>query len=571
MIRKTIDGHGISSGLAIATAQVFPSQQSSFEKRLNIEAVDQRIERFQFALQHTKIDVMKIRNYTEDRISVSQAAIFDSYLLFLDDSDFIKIIEDGIKSGRDPVEVINTFRTQAEAELLKLNDYFKDRRVDLDDILFRLVTHMLDETPYHFTEVNEETIIVLEQLTPSFMAMLHPDYIKGVIVKEGSPFSHTAMLAESIGIPIMRVINYDTHEINSGDTIIMDSDEEIIIVHPSENDIEAFQLQKKKNRDERQALEALKDKPTRTYDGVDIELMMNVNVKNHLDNIDSNGAEGIGLVRTELLFNTRYGIPEEEEQYNMYKSILKTTSQPVTVRTFDFGGDKWPNSEELKENNPLLGSRGVRYSFKYIDVFTSQLRALIRAGKYGELSILFPFVTTVDELKDLQRLVVNVEHELKDEGIVVNDTIKYGVMIETPGAAMMAEQFAHHCDFMALGTNDLVQYMFAADRSNENVSKYYDSRNPAVLKIIREAIQGARIAEKSITICGDAVRDKVMLPLLVGLGARTMSMDTDYILKSRALIQNLSVTSVEKLVDQALQADGGEQVELLVKDYLHYL
>ena len=568
MTRMTIDGHGISSGLAIATARVFPSQQSRFDKRLNIEAVDQRIERFQFALQQTKIDVMKIRNYTEDQINVSQAAIFESYLLFLEDKDFINIIIKGIEAGRDPIEVINAFRLQARTELSQMNDYFQDRQADVDDILFRLVTHLLGETPYDLTEINDEIIIVLEDLTPSFMALLHPRYIKGVIVKNGSRFSHATMLAESLGIPVMRLDNDEHQKILNDDIIIMDADEDVIILRPDADDLKAFEARRKQLQAREQELAGLKDQPTVTHDGVDIQLMMNVNVKNHIKNFESSGAEGIGLVRTELLFNTNQNIPSEEEQYNLYKSILKSTDQSVTIRTFDFGGDKWPALDSEVEANPFLGTRGVRYLLKHTDVLLTQLRALIRASKYGNLSILFPFITTVDELKDLQRIIVNIEHELKDDNIKFNEELSVGVMIETPGAAMMTEQFSRHCDFLALGTNDLVQYMFAADRGNDNVSKYYDTTHPAVLKIIREAIKGANIAEKPVTVCGDIASDRLMIPLLIGLGVRTLSVDPQYILKMRAMIKEMSVTSLEKLVDRAIRADGGEQVALLVNDYL---
>lgn len=571
MTRMTIDGHGISSGLAIATARVFPSQQSRFDKRLNIEAVDQRIERFQFAFQQTKIDVMKIRNYTEDQINVSQATIFDSYLLFLDDKDFVNIIVKGIERGHDPIEVINTFRLQARADLSKMNEYFKGRQSDVDDVLFRIVNHMLGETTFDLTEINDEIVIVLEELSPSIMAILHPRYVKGIIVKNGSRFSHATMLAESLGIPIIRIDNDEKEIINNEDIIIMDADEDIIILRPEADDLKAYEERRKKLQAREQELAGLKDQSTVTHDGVDIQLMMNVNVKNHIKILNSSGAEGIGLVRTELLFNTNQAIPSEEEQYNLYKSILKSTDQSVTIRIFDFGGDKWSILDGQVEANPFMGTRGIRYLFEHIDVLTTQLRALIRASKYGNLSILFPFVTTVDELKDLQRIIENIEHELEYDNIKLSEDTSIGVMIETPGAAMMTEKFSHHCDFLALGTNDLVQYMFAADRGNDNVSKYYDKTHPAVLKIIREAIKGADIAGKPVTVCGDIASDRLMIPLLIGLGVRTLSVEPQYILKMRAMIKEMSVTSLEKLVDQAILADSGEQVALLVNDYLRYL
>ncbi|MFC3900431.1 phosphoenolpyruvate--protein phosphotransferase [Aliicoccus persicus] len=573
MSKTTIDGRELVRGIAISKAWVLEENQSVFETRLNLEAVDTRIERFQFALHETQIELMKIRNYTEDRIGKQQAAIFDAHMMVIDDPVFVQAIESRIQSGIDPVEALDDWRKSSQTKLSHMNDYLKVRSADVDDITIRIARHLVGTRTFDATQVDEEIIFVAEKLTPSFIASLNPEFVKGIIVAEASPFSHATMLAQAMGIPLMQVDRPGFSRIKHGASVIIDTEASLVIVNPDADNIRAFEIRRDAYLKSLETLQSLKDKDTRTQDNVAINLMMNVNELSALKHYEEVGAEGIGLVRSEFLFNGDKDLSKEETQVDLYRSILKSVPEndSVTIRMLDYGGDKQMMLDDEVENNPFLGTRGMRYLFKHIDLLLTQLRALFRASMQGNLQILFPFVTTVDELKDILRIVDQVKTELKEEAHPFDDDVKIGVMIETPGAALMAGEFSDMCDFLSVGTNDLAQYMFAADRTNANVAKYNDAANPAMLKIIKHVVEQGKNADTPVCVCGDIARDALMIPLLIGLGVRNLSMDHTHILKSRQQISRLSVTSVEKLAQHAVECTGGEQVRLLVKDFINHL
>lgn len=572
MSKITIDGNEHVRGIAISKAWVLEENQSVFETRLNLEAVDTRIERFQFALRQTQIELMKIRNYTEDRVGVTQAAIFDAHMMVIDDPNFIEAIESRIKSGMDPVEALDDWRKSSQDKLSHMNDYLKVRSADIYDITLRIARHIVGARTFDATQVEEEIIFVAEKLTPSFIASLNPEYVKGIIVAEASPFAHATMLATAMGIPLLQVDRPEFLQVNHGDTVILDTESSFVIVNPEKDDICAFEARRDAYLESLEALQLLKDKETRTQDHINLKLMMNVNGLSQLKQYGAVGAEGVGLVRTEFLFNGKEELPSEAAQMEIYKSILKSVpNDVVTIRVLDYGGDKRLVHDKDVEENPFLGTRGMRYLFKHIDVLLMQLRALYRASVHGNLQILFPFITTVDEWMDIRRIVDQVKEQLNDEAHPFEDDVKIGVMIETPAAALMAGQFAEVCDFLSVGTNDLSQYVFAADRTNASVAKFNDSGNPAMLKMIQYVVEEANDADTPVSICGDIARDALMIPLLIGLGVRNLSMDDAHILKSRQLISKLSVTSVEKLFEQAVECTGAEQVRLLVQDYINHI
>ena len=573
MSKISIDGRELVRGIAISKAWVLEENQSVFETRLNLKAVDKRIERFQFALRQTQIELMKIRNYTEDRVGATQAAIFDSHMMVIDDPMFVEAIESRIKSGMDPVEALDDWRKSSQDKLSHMNDYLKVRSADVYDITLRIARHIVGARTFDATQVDEEIIFVAEKLTPSFIASLNPEFVKGIIVAEASPFAHATMLSQAMGLPLMQVDRPEFSRIKHGASVIIDTEASLVIVNPDADNIRAFEIRRDAYLKSLETLQSLKDKETRTQDNVDINLMMNVNEQSALKHYEEVGAEGIGLVRTEFLFNGDEGLSNEETQVDRYRSILKSVPENdiLTIRVLDYGGDKRLIHDDEVEENPFLGTRGMRYLFKHIDLLMTQLRALFRASVHGNLQILFPFVTTVDEVKDILRIVDQVKTELKEEAHPFDDDVKIGVMIETPGAALMAKEFAEMCDFLSVGTNDLSQYMFAADRTNARVAKYNDAANPAMLKIIKHVLEQGKNADTPVCVCGDVASNTLMIPILVGLGVRHLSMDHTYILKSRQLISRVSVTSVEKLAQHAVECTGGEQVRLIVKDFINHL
>ncbi|MGG1596201.1 phosphoenolpyruvate--protein phosphotransferase [Paenibacillus naphthalenovorans] len=536
---------GIAASPGLAIAKVYRLNNSAhIPVRSTVTDPKQEVQRFRQAVEQAKQELESIRELTEAKLGAQKAEIFESHLLSLEDPDFIDVIMDNIEQEGINAEYALYEVSQAFINTLMAmdNELLRERAADVRDVSGRLMSGLRGEKYTTVSDIAEESIIIAEDLSPSDTAQLNLDVVRGFITEIGSRTSHSAIMARSLGIPAIVGVGAAAGDIPAGVTVIMDASEGRIVVDPTEEELNAYRA-KKEQYDRRQAeLSKLKDQPTVSKDGRQVELAANIGSVEDVQKAIDNGAEAIGLFRTEFLYMGRSSFPTEEEQFKVYKYVLeKMEGKPVVIRTLDIGGDKeLPYLELPKESNPFLGLRAVRLCLDRQDLFRTQLRALLRASRYGQLKIMFPMIAVLEELLEAKRLLQEEKDKLIQEGETVADRIEVGMMIEVPAAALAADSFAAEVDFFSIGTNDLIQYTMAADRMNETVSYQYQPLHPSVLRLIQMVIRAAEREGKWVGMCGEMAGDATAIPLLLGLGLHEFSMSAGSILPARALIRELS-------------------------------
>ncbi|MDE9829725.1 phosphoenolpyruvate--protein phosphotransferase [Staphylococcus delphini] len=563
-----IKGIAASDGVAIAKAYLLVEPDLSFsnEKTDNPEA---EVQKFNEALNNSKIELTKIRNHAEEQLGADKAAIFDAHLLVLDDPELIQPIEEKIKneSASAPqalTEVTQNFITIFES---MDNEYMKERAADIRDVAKRVLAHILGVELPNPSIIDESVIIVAHDLTPSDTAQLNKQYVQGFVTNIGGRTSHSAIMSRSLEIPAVVGTKSISESVQQGDMVIVDGLTGDVLVNPSDDEIKAYQHKRESFFADREALKQLRDEPSKTLDGHEVELAANIGTPNDLEGVHNNGAEGIGLYRTEFLYMGRDNMPTEDEQFEAYKKVLESMEgKRVVVRTLDIGGDKeLPYLNLPEEMNPFLGYRAIRLCLDQPEIFRPQLRALLRASAYGKLNIMFPMVATIQEFRDAKALLLEEKENLKREGVEVSDDIELGIMVEIPSTAALADVFAKEVDFFSIGTNDLIQYTMAADRMSERVSYLYQPYNPAILRLIKQVIDASHQEGKWTGMCGEMAGDETAIPLLIGLGLDEFSMSATSILKARRQIKDLSRTEMVQLADRALNCATVDEVVDLVK------
>ncbi|EOW3893588.1 phosphoenolpyruvate--protein phosphotransferase [Staphylococcus pseudintermedius] len=563
-----IKGIAASDGVAIAKAYLLVEPDLSF----NNEKTDQpeaEVQKFNEALNNSKIELTKIRNHAEEQLGADKAAIFDAHLLVLDDPELIQPIEEKIKneSASAPqalTEVTQNFITIFES---MDNEYMKERAADIRDVDKRVLAHILGVELPNPSIIDESVIIVAHDLTPSDTAQLNKQYVQGFVTNIGGRTSHSAIMSRSLEIPAVVGTKSISESVQQGDMVIVDGLTGDVIVNPSDDEIKAYQHKRESFFADREALKQLRDEPSKTLDGHEVELAANIGTPNDLEGVHNNGAEGIGLYRTEFLYMGRDNMPTEDEQFEAYKKVLESMEgKRVVVRTLDIGGDKeLPYLNLPEEMNPFLGYRAIRLCLDQPEIFRPQLRALLRASAYGKLNIMFPMVATIQEFRDAKALLLEEKENLKQEGVEVSDDIELGIMVEIPATAALADVFAKEVDFFSIGTNDLIQYTMAADRMSERVSYLYQPYNPSILRLIKQVIDASHQEGKWTGMCGEMAGDETAIPLLIGLGLDEFSMSATSILKARRQIKDLSRTEMVQLADRALNCATVDEVVDLVK------
>ncbi|EGQ3959247.1 phosphoenolpyruvate--protein phosphotransferase [Staphylococcus pseudintermedius] len=563
-----IKGIAASDGVAIAKAYLLVEPDLSF----NNEKTDQpeaEVQKFNEALNNSKIELTKIRNHAEEQLGADKAAIFDAHLLVLDDPELIQPIEEKIKneSASAPqalTEVTQNFITIFES---MDNEYMKERAADIRDVAKRVLAHILGVELPNPSIIDESVIIVAHDLTPSDTAQLNKQYVQGFVTNIGGRTSHSAIMSRSLEIPAVVGTKSISESVQQGDMVIVDGLTGDVIVNPSDDEIKAYQHKRESFFADREALKQLRDEPSKTLDGHEVELAANIGTPNDLEGVHNNGAEGIGLYRTEFLYMGRDNMPTEDEQFEAYKKVLESMEgKRVVVRTLDIGGDKeLPYLNLPEEMNPFLGYRAIRLCLDQPEIFRPQLRALLRASAYGKLNIMFPMVATIQEFRYAKALLLEEKENLKQEGVEVSDDIELGIMVEIPATAALADVFAKEVDFFSIGTNDLIQYTMAADRMSERVSYLYQPYNPSILRLIKQVIDASHQEGKWTGMCGEMAGDETAIPLLIGLGLDEFSMSATSILKARRQIKDLSRTEMVQLADRALNCATVDEVVDLVK------
>lgn len=565
-----INGIAASDGVAIAKAYLLVEPDLSYDSE-KIRDVDAEIAKFQNAIETSKVELTKIRNNAKKNLGADKAAIFDAHLLVLDDPELIQPIEDKIKNEQVNAptalsDVTGQFITIFEA---MDNEYMKERAADIRDVSKRVLAHILGVELPNPSMIDESVVIIGNDLTPSDTAQLNKEFVQGFVTNIGGRTSHSAIMSRSLEIAAVVGTKSITQEVKQGDMIIVDGLTGEVIIDPTEDEVIAYQNKRERFFEDKKELQKLRDEETTTVDGAHVELAANIGTPNDLKGVIENGAEGVGLYRTEFLYMGRDEMPTEDEQFEAYKKVLETMEDKrVVVRTLDIGGDKeLPYLNLPEEMNPFLGYRAIRLCLDQPDIFRPQLRALLRASAYGKLNIMFPMVATIKEFRDAKALLLEEKENLTNEGIEVSDDIEVGIMVEIPSTAALADVFAKEVDFFSIGTNDLIQYTMAADRMSERVSYLYQPYNPAILRLVQQVIDASHKEGKWTGMCGEMAGDEIAIPLLLGLGLDEFSMSATSILKARRQIKGLSKNEMEELAQKAINCATSEEVQDLVSNY----
>ncbi|HCZ5579529.1 TPA: phosphoenolpyruvate--protein phosphotransferase [Staphylococcus aureus] len=569
---KLIKGIAASDGVAIAKAYLLVEPDLTFDKNEKVTDVEGEVAKFNSAIEASKVELTKIRNNAEVQLGADKAAIFDAHLLVLDDPELIQPIQDKIKNeNANAATALTDVTTQFVTIFESMdNEYMKERAADIRDVSKRVLSHVLGVELPNPSMIDESVVIVGNDLTPSDTAQLNKEFVQGFATNIGGRTSHSAIMSRSLEIPAIVGTKSITQEVKQGDMIIVDGLNGDVIVNPTEDELIAYQDKRERYFADKKELQKLRDADTVTVDGVHAELAANIGTPNDLPGVIENGAQGIGLYRTEFLYMGRDQMPTEEEQFEAYKEVLEAMDgKRVVVRTLDIGGDKELSYLNLPEEmNPFLGYRAIRLCLAQQDIFRPQLRALLRASVYGKLNIMFPMVATINEFREAKAILLEEKENLKNEGHDISDDIELGIMVEIPATAALADVFAKEVDFFSIGTNDLIQYTLAADRMSERVSYLYQPYNPSILRLVKQVIEASHKEGKWTGMCGEMAGDETAIPLLLGLGLDEFSMSATSILKARRQINGLSKNEMTELANRAVDCATQEEVIELVNNYV---
>lgn len=566
---SSLRGLVAAQGIAFGHAYKLSVPDLSVRER-TIACVEEEMKRLQSAVEKARYEIKLIRQQVANHQGEEHAAIFDSHLLMLDDPYYMGTIEDIVQKEKVNVESALIKVTEILISTFKqLNNlYIRERITDIQDVVDRILAHLLGKSLPNISLIQKQAIIVAPELKPSETVQIDKKYVQGFVTEYGGKTSHAAIIARSLEISAVVGAKGATTKIEHGDFLIVDGMEGIVLVNPCTDTIEQYKKRQSQYTLSNMRLTSYKNVATKTKDNYPINLHANVNYFHDIERALEYGSDGIGLFRSEFLYMESSRFPSEQEQYEVYKKALQQMGdRPVVIRTLDIGGDKQlPYFSIQEETNPFLGLRSIRFTLKEKELFVTQLRALLRASSYGNLKIMFPMITTVEELYETKTLLEMVKSDLVSEGINVSDSIEIGIMIETPAAAVIADLLIDEVDFFSIGTNDLIQYTLATDRMNDNVSHLYEPLHPAVLRLIKHVIDTAYNHRKWVKVCGEMASDERAIPLLLGFGLTSFSMDPSSLLNVRKLIHSLSKTKLIKITKKALQLKSAKDVEQLLKE-----
>jgi len=559
---------GIGASKGIGLGKVFIKKELPEVKKEKIERVDDGISYLEKCIDSVSKDIEVLYEEKLETLGEEDAQIFKAHEMIINDPELFDKITDLIKKENYSPAYATTLAIEEFVKMFEQmeNEYFKERALDMKDVGKRLIGKLLGVADQDLKSIDEETIIVAKDLTPSDTAQLNENVIKGIITAEGGSTSHSAIIARTMGIPAIMGLENIISIVKPGDYLIIDGSTGEVIINPKQLVIQKYEEQKVTMKKREEALKSLIGVKTITKDDKRIELSANIAGLKDLENALKYDAEGIGLFRSEFIYMERQQLPSEAQQYEIYKEALeKLGDKPMIIRTMDIGGDKavdYLNFEE--ELNPFLGYRAIRYCLDHIVVFKTQLKALYRASIYGQLKIMFPMVSSLKELRAIKGIIEEVKSELSKEKIPFSQAIEIGIMIEIPSAAVMADKLAKEVDFFSIGTNDLIQYMTATDRMNSRLKHLYTPYHPGVLRVINDVIKKGHTEGIWVGMCGSVAGNQSLIPVLLGMGLDEFSMSPSSILESRALINSSSVKTLKPLVDDILDAGDADEVKRIL-------
>lgn len=563
-------GLGVSPGIGIGKAFVIENKSMDIKKS-NVLDAKKEIARLRNAIEQGIEQLNELYQKTINEVGEKEAQIFKSHEMMLEDETFISEVEAKIES-----EEVNAEYALNEVSLYYIkifenieDEYLRERSEDIKDVMHRVIKILLGIKSQDYSKLEKDSIIVAKDLTPSDTAQLEKGKVAAMITEMGGKTSHAAIIARIMGIPTVVGLDNITEKIKDNDLVICDGKVGKVIINPNEKQLFYYTQKKARLEEINNELKKQKGLPTISLDGFKVNISANIGTPNDVDMVLENDAEGIGLFRSEFIFMNRENQPSEDEQFENYKEVLqKMGDKPVIIRTLDIGGDKnVPYIDIPPEMNPFLGYRAIRLCLGNVDVFRTQLKAILRASIYGNAKIMFPMISTMKELRDAKKILEKAKQELKNEGAPFKDDIEIGIMIEIPSAAIISDLLAKEVDFFSIGTNDLIQYTLAVDRMNSKLSHLYSQYHPAMLRLIKGIIENAHKAGIWVGMCGEAAGDPKLIPIFLGMGLDEFSMNSPSILSSRYLIRNINKKDMEKIAEGTLNMETAVEVE----DYLSCL
>lgn len=575
--RKSLNGHAVADegretglrgtvaypGLASGPVHIL-DQQLDLPDILDesVSGVEQERKRLEGALEKTRIQTIYLEKRVAERLSQDDAAIFHTHLMILEDRSFLEKIHREIEQGHGASFSVRKIVSGYVEAFGRMEDpYLRERAADMEDIGRRLLANLAGRGD-QVIQPKTPGILVAREILPSEMAALDHDRVLGIVTEAGERNSHAVIMAKSLGIPALVGVKSLTRVVSPEDRVILDANSGYFYINPPHRIVEEYRRLEEDSSRELNRLDEYREMPARTSDGERVILRANIGLVSDVQVAQRNGAEGVGLYRTEFPYMARSDFPDRDDQYQLYRKVVEGfAGHPVTIRTLDIGGDKaLPYFSPPKEDNPFMGWRSVRVSLENPDVFRTQIEAILMAGVHGPVKLLFPMISGLEEIRACKQMVAEARKNLHREGIPCSPEVPLGVMIEVPAAVRLAPKLAREVDFFALGTNDLIQYLLAADRNNPLVCKYYDPFHPAVLMVLSEVAEVARAQGKGLCLCGEMASDPLNLMVLIGLGIREFSMPAPFIPRTKAFLQNLSAKNARRIAQRVLAMSESREI-----------
>lgn len=565
-----LKGIPASGGIAIGPAYLWIKEEFAIPRQgITDDQIATQIQLFEEALIKTRREILDLQKKIADEMGQNEAEIFDAHLLVLEDRTIIEEVISQLKKEKLIAAYIfqDVLKKYVQVFLKIEDEYLKERVSDINDVGRRVLRNLLGESAKHFEDLQEKVILVSHDLSPSDTAAMHKKNILAFVTNIGGKTSHTAIMAKSMEIPAVVGAEVATLKIRSGDILIVDGSAGLVFVNPDSATLEAYQKQESEFRDITQRFILLKDQPALTLDGKRVQIAANIELPDEIPSIIEHGAEGIGLYRTEFFYMNRTDIPSEEEHYAAYKFVAEAISpHSVIIRTLDLGGDKFLSHLEVpREMSPFLGWRAIRFCLARPDMFKTQLRAILRASAHGKLKLMYPMISGIEELRQANVLLEECRNELRQKGTPFDESMEIGAMIEVPSAAMTTDILAREVDFFSIGTNDLIQYSIAVDRSNEKVAYLYEPAHLGVLRLIKSIIDVGHRANIWVGMCGEMAGDPLFSLILLGLGLDEFSMPSIMIPEIKHIIRSLTLSQAKDIAGAAMALSTPKEVE----DFIH--
>jgi phosphotransferase system enzyme I (PtsI) len=549
-----------SPGIALGPIHVF-SIESDDVVRYQVDPghVPDEIARFESALIQTRAQILEMQQQIAEAIGAKDAGIFDAHLLVVEDQTLIDEVLRRLEIDHCNVEfAFQEVANRYVESLSKIDDpYLRERALDIQDVSRRVIRNLQGKSPRPFLTVDEPHLLVAHNLTPSDTATMNRQQVRGIALDLGSRTSHTAIMARSLGIPAVVGLHDATEKLETGVPALIDGYNGLLIIHPSEQTLSEYaEIERKKGAITEQ-LQQLRETKSTTRDGHHIVLSANIELPDETEVVLTNGAEGVGLYRTEFLYLNQPALPTEEDQFEIYRQVAQRLApNPLIIRTLDLGGDKLTDTIETPDElNPFLGWRAIRFCLENLDIFKTQLRAILRASVTGNIGIMFPMISGLDEVRRGREIVRQCQEELRREGKPFHAELEVGIMIEVPTAAIMADRLAREVDFFSVGTNDLIQYAVAIDRTNERVAHLYEPSHPSVVRLLKMVADAAHAHDIWVGVCGEMAGEVLFTPLLLGLGMDELSAGPLIVPRVKNAVQRLTIAECRQLAEEVLQLD----------------